>query len=922
MSLFWMLALPFLGSLGVAALPRGARAAAAWLAGAVALAAAAILLAHAPDVFAGGVGRWALPWLPLPGADFGLRLDGLAFLFALLVLGIGALVVLYAAYYLDPADPAPRFYAFLLAFMGAMLGVVLADNLILLVVFWELTSLASFLLIGYWKDRAEARQGARMALAVTGLGGLALLGGVLLLGQAAGSFKLDVVLAAREAVQASPLYLPALLLILLGAFTKSAQFPFHFWLPHAMAAPTPVSAYLHSATMVKAGVFLLARLYPVLAGSEAWFIAVSATGVLTLLIAAFLAVFQHDLKGLLAYSTISHLGLITLLFGLNTPLAAVAATFHILNHATFKASLFMAAGIIDHECGTRDMRRINGLWKYMPWTSALGIAAAAAMAGVPLLNGFLSKEMFFAESLRVGQHPVLDTLTPLAATLAGAFGVAYSMRFVHDVFFNGEPHNLPRTPHEPPRWMRLPVELLVLICIGVGIVPALAVGPILALAAGAVLGGPLPEYSLAIWHGLNWPLAMSLAATALGVAFYFALQKLYGLHDRAHFHRGGKEIFDWIVAAARSGADRLTRYTGGGLQWMLLLTLLAALGLGVWAFLAFGGGPAPGPGRPATPAEIAVALLGAAAVAATVVLHRRRFLALLPLGLAGLVVSLAFVWFSAPDLALTQLLVEFVTVILMMLALHWLPGESPPEPGIARRLRDGLVAVAAGAGIAAAAYAVMVRPSPSYADFFLRESVPRGGGSNVVNVIIVDFRGFDTLGEIAVLGIAALAIHALLAGFRPAAPAAAPGGRRSEMLRTVAALLLPIATLVAVFLFLRGHNLPGGGFIAGLVFAVAVLVLYVARGWRWTEARLALRYEAWIGLGLLAAGFTGIGSLFVGHPFLTSAFGHPVLPAVGEVPIASAMFFDLGVFMTVVGATLMALSAIGRLGPPVKDDEL
>jgi multicomponent K+:H+ antiporter subunit A len=354
---------------------------------------------------------------------------------------------------------------------------------------------------------------------------------------------------------------------------------------------------------------------------------------------------------------------------------------------------------------------------------------------------------------------------------------------------------------------------------------------------------------------------------------------------------------------------------------MLLLTLLSALGLGLWAFLASGGAPALGAGRQATPAEVAVALLGAAAAAATVVLHRRRFVALLPLGLAGLVVSLAFVWLSAPDLALTQLLVEFVTVILMMLALHWLPGESPPEPGIARRLRDGLVAIAAGTGIAAAAYAVMVRPSPSYADFFLRESVPQGGGSNVVNVIIVDFRGFDTLGEIAVLGIAALAIHALLAGFRPQPVEVPPGGRRSELLQTVAALLLPIATLVAVFLFLRGHNLPGGGFVAGLVFAVAVLVLYIARGWRWTEARLRLRYEAWIGLGLLAAGLTGLGSLVVGHPFLTSTFAHPALPGVGELPVASATFFDLGVFMSVVGSTLLALSAIGRLGPQRDDAE-
>ena len=365
----------------------------------------ALVAALAPD----GPGRprclrAALPWFA--GIDFGLRMDGLAFAFALLVSAIGALVVLYAR--LLPVARRTRrrrFFATLLAFMGAMLGVVLAGNLILLVVFWELTSVTSFLLIGFWKHRADARQGARMALAITGGGGLCLLAGVLLIGHIVGSYDLDRVLAAGELIRAHPWYVPALVLVLLGAFTKSAQFPFHFWLPHAMAAPTPVSAYLHSATMVKAGVFLLARLYPALGSSEPWFYIVGTTGLVTLLLGAVVALFQQDLKGLLAYSTISHLGLITLLFGLDSPLAVVAGVFHILNHATFKASLFMAAGIIDHETGTRDMRRLNGLWKSMPITGALAIVASAAMAGVPLLNGFLSKEMFFAETLFIDAAP-------------------------------------------------------------------------------------------------------------------------------------------------------------------------------------------------------------------------------------------------------------------------------------------------------------------------------------------------------------------------------------------------------------------------------------------------------------------------------------------------------------------------------------
>jgi multicomponent K+:H+ antiporter subunit A len=384
----------------------------------------------APVVFDGGVVVQSWPWLSQIGLNLSFRLDGLGFLFALLIQGIGILVILYARYYLSKRDPMGRFFAFLLLFMAAMLGVVLSENMLLMMFFWELTSLSSFLLIGYWSHSTDARKGARMALAVTGGGGLALLAGVLLLGQMVGSYELTDVLAAGDLIRSHALYPVVLVLILLGAFTKSAQFPFHFWLPHAMAAPTPVSAYLHSATMVKAGVFLLARFYPALSDTDLWFFLVSVTGMITLLVGACTALFKHDLKGLLAYSTISHLGLITLLFGLDTQLAAVAAVFHIINHATFKASLFMAAGIIDHETGTRDMRRINGLWRFMPHTATLAMVAASAMAGVPLLNGFLSKEMFFTETLEQNQFGDFSWVIPLVATLAGIFSVAYSLRFI------------------------------------------------------------------------------------------------------------------------------------------------------------------------------------------------------------------------------------------------------------------------------------------------------------------------------------------------------------------------------------------------------------------------------------------------------------------------------------------------------------
>jgi multicomponent K+:H+ antiporter subunit A len=916
--------LPFAGSLLVLASPNGQRMRAVSLAAAVAVAATALVLAAAPVVFAGEVVRWRIDWMPQLGLAFGFRMDGLAWLFALLIGGIGMLIVLYAAYYLDAEEPAARFFGFLLLFMGAMLGIVLADNLLLLVVFWELTSISSFLLIGYWSHNADARQGARMALTITGAGGLALLGGVLLLGHIVGSFDLETVLASGDLIRAHPLYPLALALVLAGAFTKSAQFPFHFWLPHAMAAPTPVSAYLHSATMVKAGVFLLARMYPALGGTDLWFWIVAPVGLATLLLGAYIAIFQHDLKGLLAYSTISHLGLITLLFGIDTRLAVVAGVFHILNHATFKASLFMAAGIIDHEAGTRDMRRLGGLYKKMPVTAVLGMVAAGAMAGVPLLNGFLSKEMFFTEAVGGRDDAVMDVLLPLGAVVAGIFSVAYSARFVHDVFFNGEPKALAKTPHEPPRFMRLPVEVLVVLCVLVGLFPALVVGPLLAVGAQAALFGgpyaPLPAYKLAVWHGLNLPLAMSAVATVGGVLLYFALQRRANLHAMVKLPgwilSGGREAFQRFTEL-KLGTARLVTGTleTGSLQRYLFLLVAAALLAGLAPQFSGGGAPAaPAAGTPLNFSVFAVWLIGVAAAVGTTLVYRRRLLALLMLGAVGLVVSLTFVYFSAPDLALTQLLVEMVTIILMMLALYWLPAESPPEPGRMRQARDLLLSLGAGAGVAALSYALLTRGFDSISPYFLRTSVPEGGGANVVNVILVDYRGYDTMGEITVLGIAGVVIYALLAGFVPARRPRPPSSEpRSRFLPLIARLLLPLAALVSIFLFLRGHNEPGGGFIAGLVLALALILQYVANGREWVEQRLRTDFRAWIGAGLLIAGGAGVGSWFVGAPFLTSTYAYWTVPVLGAVPLASAVVFDLGVYLTVVGATMIALVSIGRV---------
>ncbi len=921
MSLLLLVLVPFLAAALVPWLCRHGRGVGAWGAAGAALSAMALLAASLPTALAEGSLVQRLDWIPQAGLNLSFRLDGLGLLFAGLILGIGLLVILYALYYLSERDSLGRLYAYLLLFMGSMLGVVLSENLIQLLIFWELTSLSSFLLIGYWRHRQDARAGARMALAVTGAGGLALLGGILLLGEIVGSYELSAVLAAGDLIRGHELYRPTLILILLGAFAKSAQFPFHFWLPHAMAAPTPVSAYLHSATMVKAGVFLLARLFPALSGTWEWTLLVGGAGLATLLVGAVIALFKHDLKGLLAYSTVSHLGLITALFGIGTPLAAVAGVFHIINHATFKAGLFMAAGIIDHECGTRDMRRINGLWKHMPYTATLAMVAAAAMAGVPLFNGFLSKEMFFAEAAEMADRLSFGWLLPAAVTFAGVFAVAYSLRFIHAVFFNGEPIDLPKTPHEPPRWMKVPVEILVVLCLLVGILPGLTVAPLLGVVAAAVLQAPPPAFNIALWHGFNAALWMSVIALAGGILLYAGRKPLFAWHARNEGRLDAKRIYEQLLGVLLATASRVTRgLDNASLQRMLLVFMLAILGLGLAGWMG-SGSPLSGTraSMPVDPVSGLAALAMVIATVATVALHRQRFMALLLVGSVGLLVSLTFVKFSAPDLALTQLSVEVVTIILLLLALYFLPHHSPVESSAARRLRDAGIAGLAGLGVAALAWAVLSRPFSSISGYYLTHSVPGGGGGNVVNVILVDFRGFDTLGEITVLALAGLAIYAMLSNMRLQGHTGDADGRAWDgdphpaIMASLTRLLLPLALLVSVFILLRGHNLPGGGFIAGLVTAVALIMQYMANGVAWTHARLSANMHPAIAAGLGIATLTGLASFYFEHPFLTSTFGHLHWPLVGDIHLASAMAFDLGVYLVVVGATLLILIHLGLM---------
>lgn len=893
----------------------------------VSLSSLILLLTQAKQVFHGETITQSWSWLPQLGIDLSFRLDALGLLFSLLITGIGTLIFIYAYYYLSPKNSLSKLYLLLMLFMAAMLGISLSNNLILLLIFWELTSISSFLLVGYWSNYEVAQRGSRMALTITGMGGLAMLGGFILLGQITGTYQIDQILTMSERIQSHALFVPTLLLILLGAFTKSAQFPFHFWLPNAMAAPTPVSAYLHSATMVKAGIFLLARLLPIFAGAALYHNIVTFVGLFTLCMAAFFAIFKEDLKGLLAYSTISHLGLIVCLLGIGSPLAVAAAIFHIINHATFKAALFMIAGIVDHETGTRDLRKLSGVWQLLPFTATLTMITAASMAGVPFTNGFLSKEMFFTELLANLSGPVL-IVAAIVATFAGIFAVAYSVRLVHGVFFDGAlGEQVPnKEGHEPPIGMRAPAILLATLCILVGIFPALTVEHIVNSTARA--STQLNNFTgahLAIWHGFNLPLVMSIIALIGGLAFYFALAKNRKIRaidlDPALGQFQGRLLFESFLKQLLLNARKIKRKTEtGSLQTYLIWIVVLSIALVAAPLL--GQGLTTG-SRELTHAPMLAIVLWLLLFSACWMMlwfHHERIKAVLISGAIGLVVTMVFVTLSAPDLALTQITVDVVTTVLLLMSLSLLPQLTPYESSQARRWRDAIIAIVAGVGIGWITWLILTRDHNSISWFFLQQSIPLGGGSNVVNVILVDFRGFDTFGEITVLGIAGIGTLCLMDGMRTHGTTMTQGltyrfNPSPLMLRITSSWILPLALVISLYIFLRGHNYPGGGFIAGLITALALIIQYIALGQDQAEQLLKAKsgrlYEIWIGTGLSIAGITAISAWYWGRPFLTSAHIYVSPPILGEMHLASAAAFDVGVYITVVGATMLMISVLG-----------
>ncbi len=925
LTLLMLVALPFLAALAIAILHTSTRVVHSGIAAGASALGLALLTSLAGPVIGGEVPTASWSWVPSLGLDLTLMVDPLGLMFAGLILGIGLLVVIFGHFYLYKGEATGRFFASLMLFQGAMLGIVIAGNVLLLLVFWELTSLSSFLLIGFWQHKAEGRQGARMALAVTGGGGLALIGGIVLLGLVAGSFELVTILERGDVVRASPLYPVILGLILIGCFTKSAQFPFHFWLPHAMAAPTPVSAYLHSATMVKAGVFLLARLWPVLAGTELYTVIVSSVGLITMVLGAVVALFRHDLKSILAYSTISQLGLLVMLLGFSLELAALAAVLHILNHAAFKAALFMSAGIVEHETGTRDIRRLGGLAKVMPITALVATLATASMAGLPPLGGFISKELMLYETPKVALLG-LPLLVPVLATIGATLSVGYSLRLAGHLFFGTAREEEPfARAHDPGFGMWAAPALLTALAVLLGLIPMLLAGPLVGAVTGAVIGGASPEFDLALWHGVNLALILSLVAVAGGALLLWRHAGLLALWEATRLP-DAKRMFEATLGFTDYWVRKAIMATHApSLQRMLLATFAVIIALVIDGALV-GGGLVTGtrPGIPASPPAIIAWALLIAATAAVVNDSRQRFRVLIYISVIGLVISLAFVRFSAPDLALTQISVEVVTILLLLLALNLLPKFPPLLSSPARKWRDGALAVMGGGLFGVLAWAMLTRmPGDSISAYHLANSKSGGGGTNVVNVILVDFRAFDTLGEIIVLGIAGLAIFALLdttvrgaAGARlarwqedmPHSPE-----RHPMMFVMSSRIALPLTLTVGIYLFLRGHNQPGGGFIAALVVAIAFLLQYLAAGYDWTDKRRRFSEHRLIAWGVLVAMATGLGALVFGANFLTSTFDYFSLPLIGKFELASAMAFDTGVFLTVLGAVMLALAQLSHI---------
>ncbi|MCB9420164.1 MAG: DUF4040 domain-containing protein [Ardenticatenaceae bacterium] len=889
---------------------------------------------------------WQIKWLPTLGLSLGFYFDSLSGLFALLVTGIGTLVILYSGGYFQGDDSAGRFLAYLLLFMVAMLGLVMAGDVITLFIFWEATSILSFLLVAYKYKYEAARQGAFRAFLITAGGGVALLLGLLLVSQVAGGSDWQTILANGEALRASPVYLLMLSLVAVGAFTKSAQTPFHIWLPGAMSAPTPASAYLHSATMVKAGIYLMARLNPALGQTEAWFWLLTLVGMATMLVGAYLGLKQNDLKALLAYSTISQLGILMMLIGQDTEIAFKALVVGVVAHAFYKSALFLVVGSIDHEAGTRDLRQLGDLRRTMPFSFVVAVAAALSMAGLPPLFGFLAKETLLATAVHPSLPSSLAWILPAAVVIAAAFKLVQSGLLIGDVFF-GQPSEASRDIHEAPRLMWLAPAVPAAFSLALGLLPEpKAVANLLAHAAAAAYGDKV-KVSLALWTGLNIPLLLSAVAIGLGViltSYRHPLRaRLASLSNGFSLNQvwdGGLSGVDWL-------AEGMTRLQHGRLRFYLSVMLLttaglvfglAGLGWGLrdvaltWPALTFDG-------------ELVIlrlfALLVTVGAALASVFLRRDLFAIMAFGLVGLGTAVYMILEPAPDVALVQIVVDIMALVILVLALTRLPRKQRRNAQRLNRaqsrlglLRDGLVAGSLGLVVTFITLAALTsRPRQSIVTpFYEANAKILTGAKDIVGAIIVDYRALDTLIEIAVFGLAGLGLYTLL---RYAAhqtgddaqmaevvengrifPTSGIGGDTlSPFIRALAMVSLPLSLVVGVTHMMYGHDQPGDGFTAGVIISLGVGFWYVVFGYEETRRRLRwLRPFGLIASGLLlvigsgttAAFMTGS---FLGHVDFGKLWG---LPLPDGFSLSSAFLFEAAICLAVLGSVVNMLNGLGH----------
>jgi multicomponent Na+:H+ antiporter subunit A len=896
------------------------------------------LLAQLATVTGGGEVSETTPWIPTLELDIALRLDSLSLTFALLVTGVGALVLVYCARYFEPGDGGtPRFAGNLTGFAGSMLGLVVADDLLLLYVFWELTTVFSFLLIGGGGTRLAARRAASQALILTTAGGLAMLVGLLLVGEASGSYLLSEVVANPGSGTGM---VAGTALVLAGAITKSAMVPFHFWLPAAMEAPTPVSAYLHAAAMVKAGIYLVARLAPGFAEIPGWRPVVLGLGAATMLVGGYRAIRQTDLKLLLAFGTVSQLGFLMVLVGSGSYEMAAAGLAMTVAHALFKSALFLTVGVIDHATGTRDLRKLSGLGRRLPVLAAIGGLAALSMAGVPPLLGFVGKEAAFTALLDGGlPDPTAATIELGVLVVGSALTVAYTLRFWWGAFADKPDLTGPA----PEQLVHRPGALFLAapaILATAGLVAGPASPLLEPLVAGYAETLPLlaPEAEeLGLWHGWQPALLLSLASLLGGAALFAARRPVNRLQRRFAVGASVDEGY-WNVI---QGVDRLSVLVTGTTQRGSLPAYLGTILVVVLALpgtLLITRAPWPEQWRPwDTPLQalVGVVILIAAGLALRI---RQRLSVVLVVGVTGYGIAVLFALQGAPDLALTQFLVETLTLVVFVLVLRKLPKDITERHRPRERAVRGVIAVAVGLLMGAVgAVALAARTATPVSVDYPEEAYDFGGGKNIVNVILVDIRAWDTLGEISLLVVAATGVASLVflrsrtggverldaadlhvppAGRAPrrrwlAASATLPPERRSVVLEVITRILFHTILVFSLYLLFSGHNEPGGGFAGGLVAGLALVLRYLAGGRYELGEAAPVDPGLLLGAGLLFAGGTGVAGLMLGAEVLQTAILETTLPVLGDVKLVTSLFFDMGVYLIVVGLVLDILRSLG-----------